>query len=351
MSAQASASDDAFLAHLRSFVDRPTAPARTGGDLVNVPMTRHWCMAIGDANPIYRDENAARAAGFPAIPAHPTLMQSWTHHDRRYPAPADAQDYPEEQLFRVLAEAGFSSVVATSSDQEYFEYFLPGDQVTMSGTLLSVSPRKTTALGEGHFVSSRLEYRDQHGTLKGQLTWTVFRFRPAQAAQPPAAARAQEPADAGSQAAAEPPATPVEQLATGHALASRVMAITPTLIVVGAIDSRDFHPVHHDRDKAQAGGTRDIIMNVFTTVGLLGTYVTDRTGPGSLLKRVAVRLGVPNYPGDTMVLQGVVTSAVDDAHKRARTVEVAVTARNGLGQHASATIVVAVPRGGEVHRD
>ena len=76
--------DAAYLQHLRTFVGKPTGALRVGGDLVNVPMTRHWCQVISERNPIYGDEQAARAAGFSGIPAHPTLMQSWTHHDRRY---------------------------------------------------------------------------------------------------------------------------------------------------------------------------------------------------------------------------------------------------------------------------
>ena len=324
----------AFLQHLQTFEGKPIGAPRIGGDLVNVPMTRHWCQAIGDRNPIYLDEQAAHAAGFPGIPAHPTLMQSWTHHDRRYPPPAGSHDFPEEQLFRALAEGGFTSVVATNSDQEYFEYFRTGDQVTMTGVILSVSPRKKTGLGEGHFVTSRLEYRDQHGTLKGQLTWTVFRFKPPQVSGGEQAAKKAEVAPKGLA-----PAPASSKLRNDGS--SRVQDQAPSLIVVGAIDSRDFHPVHHDRDHARATGTRDIIMNVFTTVGLVGTYVTDRLGAGSLLRRVAVRLGVPNYPGDTMQLQGTVHAVERD--KPSASATVAVTASNSLGQHASATVVVELP--------
>ncbi len=335
----------AFLQQLRTFVDKPTGAPRVGGDLVNHPMTRHWCQAISERNPIYLDEQAARAAGFPGIPAHPTLLQSWTHHDRRYPPPKGAHDYPEEQLFRVLGERGFTSVVATNSDQEYFEYFQTGDQVTMSGVILSVSPRKTTALGEGHFVTSRLEYRDQRKVLKGQLTWTVFRFKPPPASGGPPAiinATPAAPQEHAHESGLAADAVMPSQLQAGLSLAPRVTDITPTLIAVGAIDSRDFHPVHHDRDHAQATGTRDIIMNVFTSVGLVGIYVTDRLGAGSLLRRVAVRLGVPNYPGDTMQTKGIVNTVERDKPGMI-TAQVAVTASNSLGLHASATVVVDVP--------
>ncbi|WP_327709933.1 MaoC family dehydratase [Streptomyces sp. NBC_00464] len=127
---------------------------------------------------------------------------------------------------------------------------------------------------------------------------------------------------------------------TGEELAPLEIAVTRTLIVAGAIASRDYQDVHHDAELAQEKGSPDIFMNILTTNGLVGRYVTDHFGPSAVLRRVAIRLGAPNYPGDTMVLSGTVTSVADDG-----TAEVAVVGVNGIGRHVTGTVTVGVPEG------
>ncbi|MGY0025256.1 MaoC family dehydratase [Streptomyces sp. cg35] len=118
--------------------------------------------------------------------------------------------------------------------------------------------------------------------------------------------------------------------------------ITRTLIVAGAIASRDYQDVHHDAELAREKGSPDIFMNILTTNGLVGRYITDHFGPTAVLRKVAIRLGAPNYPGDTMVLTATVTevAGADDGD----TAEVAVVGRNGIGSHVTGTVTVTVPR-------
>lgn len=126
----------------------------------------------------------------------------------------------------------------------------------------------------------------------------------------------------------------------GDELAPLEIAVTRTLIVAGAIASRDYQDVHHDAELAREKGSPDIFMNILTTNGLVGRYVTDRLGPSAVLRKVAIRLGAPNYPGDTMILSGTVTSVADDG-----TAEVRIIGANGLGRHVTGTVTVGVPRG------
>ncbi|MFH8472125.1 MaoC family dehydratase [Streptomyces sp. NPDC018000] len=123
----------------------------------------------------------------------------------------------------------------------------------------------------------------------------------------------------------------------GEELAPLEIAVTRTLIVAGAIASRDYQDVHHDAELAREKGSPDIFMNILTTNGLVGRYVTDRFGPSAVLRKVAIRLGVPNYPGDTMVLSGTVTAIGDDG-----TAEVSVVGTNGLGRHVTGTVTIGV---------
>ncbi|MFB7334919.1 MaoC family dehydratase [Streptomyces adustus] len=132
-------------------------------------------------------------------------------------------------------------------------------------------------------------------------------------------------------------ATSVTSATAGDRLPPLEIEITRTLIVAGAVASRDYQDVHHDPELARDKGSPDIFMNILTTNGLVGRYITDHFGPSAVLRGVAIRLGAPNYPGDTMVLTGRVEE-VDGA-----TVTVRVTGTNGIGRHVTGTVTLTVP--------
>ncbi len=125
----------------------------------------------------------------------------------------------------------------------------------------------------------------------------------------------------------------------GDTLPPLVIPLTRTLIVSTAIASRDYQDVHHDPDLAQERGSPDIFMNILTTNGFVGRFVTDWTGPEAMLRKVDIRLGAPNYPGDTMTLEGSVTAKDEEAG----TIEVSLRGRNGLGDHVTGRVLVAMP--------
>jgi acyl dehydratase len=123
----------------------------------------------------------------------------------------------------------------------------------------------------------------------------------------------------------------------GDQLPELDIPLTRTLIVSTAIASRDYQDVHHDPGLAQERGSPDIFMNILTTNGLVGRYVTDWAGPNALLKAVRIRLGAPNYPGDTMKITGAVTRK-DDGE-----IEIGLKGSNRLGDHVIGTVVLALP--------
>jgi hypothetical protein len=110
--------------------------------------------------------------------------------------------------------------------------------------------------------------------------------------------------------------------------------LTRTLIVATAIASRDYQDVHHDPGLAQERGSPDIFMNILSSNGFVGRYVTGWAGPDALLRSVKIRLGAPNYPGDTMVMTGQVTK------KEGTTVEVTLRGANSRGDHLVGTVTV-----------
>ena len=126
----------------------------------------------------------------------------------------------------------------------------------------------------------------------------------------------------------------------GDKLPELPIEITTTMVVAGAIASHDFTPVHHDKGAAQVQGMQDVFMNILTTNGLVGRYVTDWSGPNAVLKRVAIKLGAPNFPGDTMKMTGVVKGKEDATG----VVDLEVVGRNSWGNHVTAQVRVALPK-------
>jgi acyl dehydratase len=132
-----------------------------------------------------------------------------------------------------------------------------------------------------------------------------------------------------------------DEVEVGAELQALEIDVTPTLIVSGAIASRDFNVLHHDRDRAVAAGAADIFMNILTTNGLVGRYVTEWSGPDSALELVAIRLGAPNYPYVTFRLTGRV--ARREPREDGGLVELELRGSNSLGDHVTGTVEVSLP--------
>lgn len=129
-----------------------------------------------------------------------------------------------------------------------------------------------------------------------------------------------------------------DQISVGDKLPQLEIDITPTMIVSTAIASRDYQDVHHDRARAQELGSPDIFMNILTSNGLVGSYVTDWAGPEAILTSVNIRLGAPNYPGDKMVMSGEVIAKREDEGKCF--VDLSVVGKNSIGAHVSGTVTI-----------
>lgn len=137
-----------------------------------------------------------------------------------------------------------------------------------------------------------------------------------------------------------------EAYRVGDELPPLEIPVTRTLIVAGAIASRDYQDVHHDAELAREKGSPDIFMNILTTNGLVGRYITDHFGSAAVLRKVAIRLGAPNYPGDVLRLAGRIVALEDvalEGEKRSL-IEVAVTGDNRIGRHVTGKVTVAIPR-------
>jgi acyl dehydratase len=142
-----------------------------------------------------------------------------------------------------------------------------------------------------------------------------------------------------------PPTRTFDDVEVGQSLPDLSVEIDTALIVATAVATRDFQDVHHDKDRARALGSPDVFMNILTTNGFVGRFVTDWAGPNAVVRSIAIRLGVPNYPGDTMRMTGSVTAK--EVVEGEGIVEVEVRGANRLGDHVTGTVRLVLPRTGK----
>ncbi|BCI85125.1 hypothetical protein NIIDMKKI_03310 [Mycobacterium kansasii] len=148
---------------------------RAARDPVNQPMINNWVEAIGDRNPIYVDDDAARAVGHPGIVAPPAMIQVWTMYGLGGQRP---KDDPLGPVMKLFDDAGYIGVVATNCEQIYHRYLRPGEQVTITAELGDVVGPKQTALGEGWFVNQHTVWRVGDEDV-AEMDWRILKFRPA----------------------------------------------------------------------------------------------------------------------------------------------------------------------------
>ena len=141
-----------------------------------------------------------------------------------------------------------------------------------------------------------------------------------------------------------PPTRSFADVKVGDELPELVIELSPTVIISTAIASRDYQDVHHDRDLAQKKGSKDIFMNILSSNGFVGRYITDWAGPNAVLKSVKIRLGAPNYSYDTMRMSGKVESK--ELIEGEGRVELKIRGANQLGDHVKGTIQLVLPTDG-----
>ncbi|MGF0174837.1 bifunctional MaoC family dehydratase N-terminal/OB-fold nucleic acid binding domain-containing protein [Streptomyces sp. Marseille-Q5077] len=154
-----------FETRLKAYEGRRAAVARAGRDPVNAPMIRHWCEAMGDTNPAYSGPDAI---------APPTMLQAWTMSGL---VGHTGRTHAYDDLLGLLDEAGFTSVVATDCEQEYRRPLRPGDEITFDSVIESISEKKTTKLGTGYFVTTRMDIR-VGPDLAGTHRFRILKYAP-----------------------------------------------------------------------------------------------------------------------------------------------------------------------------
>jgi len=135
-----------------------------------------------------------------------------------------------------------------------------------------------------------------------------------------------------------------DDVGEGDELPVATREITRTTIIATAIATRDFTPVHHDHEAAQRDGAKDIFLNILSTGGLVGKYLTDWSGPEGELKKITIRLGATAFPGDTLTSTGKIAKKYTEGDQHL--VDVDFNLSVAMGPHAWGTATMALPAKG-----
>jgi uncharacterized protein len=169
---------------LQEFVGKPYGRPTTARDPVNEPMIRHLVDALGDRNPVYTDAAFAASSVHGGIVAPATSLQVWTMQGLLPRSAEHDADNPQSRLMEMVDAEGYVGVVATNCEQTYHRYLRPGDQLTVSSEVESITGPKTTGLGEGYFITTLQTYRDHTGEIVGEMRFRILKFRPVKAETP-----------------------------------------------------------------------------------------------------------------------------------------------------------------------
>lgn len=271
---------------------------------------RNWCHVMG----------VKQSALAPSMNAHvyapPVMLQIWTvlelqHHERGV----------NRALRQAFSAAGYPAIVATNYDLRSLKLAQVGDLVTTHVSLDSISPRKTTPLGDGYFATEHHEWFNQRGDKLGELNIRCFYFRPV--------SQAVSPEDAPGR-----PSTRFQESQNDRL----EIPVDTTLIIAGAMVGNDFELVHHDPKLARSQGLPDIIMNIATSAAMVVRYA-EHCQPDSVLTALSMRLGVPCCPGDVLYLSGE-PAVQDDGVGQSYS----IIGMNHLGEHLKGTMAIQSPR-------
>src|SRR5262249_38359031 len=172
---------DELRERLEKYVGKPMGPPSVAPDPVNVPMIRHWVDAIDDRNPIYLDEPFAATTRFGGIVAPPAMLQAWPMARPKIEGIAErggaAMEITQDTPISAPIAAGSTGTLATNPGLEFVRYLRPGDHLTTTNEVESISPKKTTALGQGYFVTWVTPY-PAGDEVVGRQSFRVFKFDP-----------------------------------------------------------------------------------------------------------------------------------------------------------------------------
>ncbi len=307
------------------------------------------CASVENGNPLFWDDKvAADVTDGPIAP--PSTLSLWFRPHHWQPGQT-TQKLPLQVHFDLKEHLGLPEAIMSDSQVVFHEPVRPGDVISTSQVLRSLSEPKTTKLGTGRFWVIDVPYRNQRDELVGVETFTGFGY--VRAAAPSATSGGPAAAPVPDARQGSEPSTPrwtvgqvaLGDVAVGNQLPSLVYDVSATTVVLGALATRDWRPMHHDRTFAiERNGAQDIFLNTPNQQAWFERFVTDWTGPLGRPGRLNFRMRDSVYPGDTMTLTGTVSSTeTDDVGCGWATVAIEVRAGDTSRRCITATLRIALP--------
>lgn len=318
--AGARAAPDELPVEVAEMIGRPCYPA-TADFAAESGYGWNTLAATENPNPLYWDRATAdELAGGPLLPL--STLSLWMRPHRWSPG-AEGEQVALQVHFDLKQRLGLPEAIMSDNALAFHEPVRPGDVISHRQVLRSVSGVKTTGLGTGRFWVIDVEYHNQRGELVGVESYTGFGYRrPEPDRAERTGAQKSEPnqgqqgraAPSSADRASDEPDPGFGQVAVGDAVQPLACDVTATTVVLGALASRDWRPMHHDyRFAVERNGTRDIFLNTPNQAAWFERFVTDWTGPRGRIGRMAFRMRQPVCPGDRMVISGSVTALETDA--------------------------------------
>ena len=270
--------------------------------------------ATENGNPLYWEPAVAEMlAGGTILPL--STLSLWMRPHRWAPG-ATAEQVALQVHFDLKDRLELPEAIMSDNTIAFHAPVRPGDVISHHQVLRSVSGPKTTRLGSGRFWEIDVEYHNQDGTLVGVESYTGFGYRRSDstpAGQSPEARRAEPPSPAETSGPRAKPDPAHDQVRVGDALPELTHNVTATTVVLGALASRDWRPMHHDyRFATERNGTRDIFLNTPNQLAWIERAITDWTGPKGRPGRISFRMHDPVFPGDRMTIAARVTATPID---------------------------------------
>ncbi|WP_167370641.1 MaoC/PaaZ C-terminal domain-containing protein [Pandoraea vervacti] len=281
-------------------------------DEVNTAMVRQWREVFG--YPASRDEDVPLA-----------MLQVWTMPGYGGVHAPGSSDTDAWDVLNILANHGFTKAVGIRSQQRFYRRPCIGDRLRYSSHVGTISALKRTALGDGHFVTVHYQFTDQRARPAGTMEFTMLVACPrASNGHSDAMASATNMPDIRGGASDD---NVSKDYPTLH------LPVSTTSIVASAIATRDFHPIHHDQAYARASGSPDIFLNILSVTAYVERFGLLVCPPMSTIAAIDVKLALPIFPGDELVLTGEGEDTEAGAEK-----SITVVGRSARGTHVRGAV-------------
>lgn len=313
-------------------------------------LIQHWCETLEDGNPLYLDEDYAHSRGFGGRVAPPASVMTTLTMPFRWPWPPAGREPQRHIHYEIKELLGLPVGIISDIEVEYSAPVEVGDRISISQRLVSVSERKETRLGEGHFWTMDRLYWKQDGSLVARERMTAFGY----GANEGSASSPQKVSGGWSPAVEEvldgertgyQPVAPAglcwEDVREGEELPVLTMPINMTRCVYLASATRDFSPQHSNPEYArERSRTKDVFINTPFNMGMVSRFVTDWAGPEATIRRLKVGMRGNVCAGDDMIITGTVVGKRQDGEDHLADVEVVISTQDGPMTPCSVTVAL-----------